>query len=103
MLGQSHCPAKNDAFGFDKDARCFFYLAFCESRLFDDVINGNFVETLFELWKLCRVVIDELMIEHRSWPLCFRLKHLLHQSFEQRDIAVDPHLQEEIGELRTAS
>ena len=43
---------------------------------------------------------DELIVEHLAWLTGFCFEQQTHQCFEQRDIAVDLHLKEEVGDLR---
>src|SRR5882724_3602275 len=99
MLRQSHGPTEDYSFRCDKDARRIFELCLADSGLLDDIAEMGVMQCGLKFLKPRCVTFDEFMIENFAGSPLFRIQHFFHQSFEQSYVAVDTHLQEQIGEL----
>ena len=103
VLSQAHRPTENHAFRINKELRRIFDLRFSDSRLFEDVTKVHVCESISEFREPSRVLVDEFVIENFTGAPFFSIEHLFHDALEQSDVTVDAHLQEQIGELRTAA
>jgi len=50
-----------------------------------------------------RLTGDEIVVQNGAWPSLFFGKYRLAKTFQQRDVAVDPDLQKQIGKRGTAT
>jgi hypothetical protein len=73
-----------------------------DAALLDDLVPARRAERTRELLEAVRVLVMNFQ-SSTSPGRAPRLEHLLHDSFEQRHVAVDAHLQEEVCELRAAA
>ena len=101
MLGQTHGPAEDHAFGLNEDSRRIFNFDFRHSGLFEDVAPVNRSQRCFEFFEPGSVLLDELLIKDLARSALFSVEQFLHDPFQQSHIAIDSHLQKEISQLRT--
>ena len=103
MLCQAHGPTKDHTLRFNEDFSRIFQSTLGNSRLFKYVAEMNGAQRFFELIEPGCVPIDELTIENLAGLALLPIEDFFHDPFKQSDIAIDAHLHEEIGELRSAS
>ena len=99
VLRQPHRPADDCARRLNIDSRGLAHLLARHSALLDQLVPAHFNERAREISEAVRLLLDELAVEHFAGPPLFFLQHLFHDSFQERHVAVDPNLQEEVGEL----
>ena len=71
------------------------------ATLLDDLVPGNTSQCGGEVFKAIRITTDELVIENLAGLLLLSREHGFRDSFQQCHVAVDSHLEKEIGQLRS--
>ena len=100
VLRQPHRPADDCALRVDVDSCRRAHLFARDSAPLHKLVPAHAPERARELLEAVRLLRDELAVEHFAGPALLLLKHRLHDSLQQRHVAVDAHLQEEVGEPR---
>jgi hypothetical protein len=96
VLRKPHRPADYRAPRRDEDLRRLVHLFARDAALLDQLFPTRLAQRARELLEAVRVLVYELPVEHVAGPQLLRPQDLLHDSFEQRHVAVDAHLQEEV-------
>ena len=98
VLRQAHGPAGNDPLGLHQQRGGLADLVAGDAALLDNRLPLQVAKIGRQRVEPGGLLADEVKIERRTGPAGFLFQERLHQALQQRGIAVDPHLQEEIGQ-----
>ena len=97
VLGEAHRPAGDHPLRPGDHAPGTLDLLARDTGALDDVLPAGRLQVGVELGEAIGVIADEGVVEHAARRLVLG-EHHLHEALEQRDVAVDPHRQVQVGE-----
>src|SRR6185312_5198030 len=89
VLCNPHCPGADHALGFHGDIRGLPYQLARDSAALDNALPAFVPDIPRECIEAFRVVVDEIVRENLSAGPLVLGEHLLHDSLEQRNVAID--------------
>ena len=102
MLRQPHRPADDDLFAKAQHLHCLLDLQAMDATGLRQLLKIVACELIDKSFVAFRLPGDKVPIEDRFGMLLFLVPKQQHDRFEEGDIAVDLHLQEQVGKRRTS-
>ena len=91
VLGQSHRPARDDAFASHCDLGCFADLGTGQGAPGEDIVPGSLAQMPDERFEAGGMFIDERAIENRFRDAFLLGQHLFHDAAHRRHVAIQPY------------